>query len=285
MLMNDKCMQGAIWHLIIFKQRVNPSNIDKESLSISKLSTVFCKTHLKFMVQRDFLFHKHTRSLINSCGSGNKGVYQLQQTAQKDPFSYDISTCKLWCAIFLQMKGDYLSTLNIVNQVLSNIPPYAMCLGRVSNESKELYVDMFLDSDFTIIQRARKAWISNMYFPKDLVYSELIPVGIKIELYFANPVVFLSPFTCAYYLQFLCYHEMRQYDRRDRALQQLIDVANNPRQCGMPHTTFNIAGHCLLLAGKQDQAHDMFYRSYTLSQMVPPWDKYNSALWYLQNCC
>ena len=132
----------------------------------------------------------------------------------------------------------------------------------ISNrDGEQLYVDMFLDSDTAVNQRARKAWIFHLNFLKDLVYSELIPVGIKIEIYFANPVVLLSPFTCAYYLQFLCYHEIRQYDRRDHALMQLTEVASNLVRCGMPSTTLNLAGHCMLLAGKRAQARDMFYRS------------------------
>ena len=287
MLMNDKCMQFAIWILSYFSI-ARPSNIDIQSPIISKLlSTVFCKTHLKTMVLRSYLFHKHLRPiLINSCGPGNKGSYQLFQAAKNDTFSCDILTCKLWCAIFLYMKGNYLSTLNIVNQVLSNIPPYAMyLLSKQSNESKELYVDMFLDSDTTIIQRARKAWVFHLYFHKKMVNSELMPMGIMIELFFCCPAVILSPFICAYYLQFLCYNEMRQYVRRDIALQQLIEVTNNPEQWGDPLTTWNITGHCLLLAGKRDQARYMFYRSYIESLRHPSEDKYNSALWYLQNCC
>ena len=185
MLMNDKCMQFAIY-MLNFYSIAGHSNIDKQSLMISKLSTVFCKTYLKHMVLRSFLFHKHIRSiLINSCGPGNKGCYQLYQAAKNDTFSCDILTCKLWCAIFLYIKGDYMSTLNIVNQVLSNTPPYAMYVVVTSDESKETYVDMFLDSDTTIIKRAKKAWIFHLYFPKDVVYSEWMPMGIKIELYFS----------------------------------------------------------------------------------------------------
>ena len=286
MLMNDKCMIHAISLTIPFTI-ARLSNIDKESLSISKLSTLDCKTHLKTMVIRNFLLNKHMRSLFNSCGSGNKGVYQLQQTAQRDTFSCDISTCKLWCATFLYMKGDYLSTLNIVTQVLSNIPPYAMNEVMTNNDCEQLYVDMLLDSDTEVNERARKAWIFNLYFVKDSFYSELIPVGIQIEFHFSDVAAILSPITCAYYLQFLCYHEMHQYDRRECALQQLMEVAYNYmyEPLGNPVTTWNIAGHCLLLAGKRAQARDMFYRSYTLSQRYPPLDKYNSAPWYLQNCC
>ena len=185
-----------------------------------------------------------------------------------------------WEAIFL-------STLGIVNEILSSIPPFAICSVNSadrklqSDESKQLYVDMFLNSDTTIIQRARKAWAHNMYISTGMADS--MPLGIQIELYFCDCKVVLSPFTCAYYLQFLCYHEMSQYGRRNRALQQLIEAILDHDHPNLLFSTFNIAGHCLLLTGQRMQARDMFYMSYTGTRQVPPHDKYNSALWYLQN--
>ena len=209
---------------------------------------------------------------------GNKGVYEFYQTAKNDSLSFDISTCKLWCAILLYKRRDFLATLDIVNLVQSNIPPYAIYEGA----SADLYIDMFLNSDTTTIQRARKAWMINILFSKCM--SDILPLGIQIEIYFCDSIVLYSPFTCTYYLQFLCYHEMQQYDRRDRALQQLIETVYKPEFYYEAHyNSLNIAGHCLLLAGKRDQAQDMFYRSYTDTQRHSPRDKYNSALWYLQN--
>ena len=295
MFMKDKCVIGIIRSCLRYTTKFS-LKIHLESESISKLSNVFCKTHLKTIVLRDFLFYKHIRSiLIKNCGSGNKGLFQLLQTAQNDTFACDISTCKLWCAIFLYIKCNYFSTLNIINQVLSNIPPYVMYIPNVkigdieiqnvSNEDEKLYVDMFMDSDTTVVQRARKAWMSNLHFPKDMINSELMPLGIKIELYFTHTIVILSPFTCIYYLQFMCYHEMGQYDRRDRTLQQLTEVATDFERCGNPLTTCNITGHCLLLAGKTDLARQMFNLSNLVSKFNPPLDKYNSAMWYLENFC
>ena len=279
--MNDKCMQEFMSYVFAMSAKFT----ENESLAIRKLSTVFCKTHLKIIVLRHVLFHKHTRSiLINSCGSGNKGVYQLFQTAQNDNFSCDISTCKLLCAICLYMKGDYVPTLDIVNKVLSNIPPYILYEGSVSNEGDQIYVDKFLDSNITVMQKAKTAWIFDLHFLKDMLPTE-IPTGIKIELHFCNRAVSLSPFICAYYLQFLCYNEMRQYARRENALQHLTEVANNHAQSGLPMTSMNIAGHCLLVAGKIDQARGMFYRSHELSQIFISRDMFTSALWYLQNYC
>ena len=289
-VMNDVCMKFILTFISTNTEMIQVSAfwpvLSSFKEIIQKILPVFCKTSLKTLMVRNCLF-MHNLSLIkNSCGSGNKSDYQIHQVAQNNTLFSDISTCKLQCAILFYMKGDCLSTLNIVNQVLSSIPPYAIYMKRSSNEhdeSTQLYVDMFLDSDTTVIQRARKAWLLDFLLTMDMIDSELIPIGIKIELYFSNMVVIFSPFTCAYYLQFLCYHDMHQYDRRDRALLQLIEVANNPEQCGEAFATWNLAGHCLLLAGKRDQARDMFYRSYTESQRFPPYDKYNSALWYLQN--
>ena len=254
---------------------------------ISEALDVCCKTPLKTIMLRIYIFIHIMTILRNHGSSGNKGVYQLYRTAQNNILPFDISTCKLWCAFFLYKRGDYLLTLDIVNQVLSSIPPFAMYListdkQTLSNETKQLYVDMFLNSNTTIIQRARQAWMLNLRFTRDM--SESVPFGIQIELYFTGDIMArFSPLTCAYYLQFLCYHKMRQYGRRNRALQQLTEPFYNPSSYCMIHD-INIAGHCLLLAGKRDHARKMFYSSYTASQRHPPEDKYNSALWYLQNC-
>ena len=297
MFMKDKCVIGIIKFCLQYTM-VFSLKMDLESESIIKFSNVFCKTHLKtiVIVLRNSFFHRNIMSiLINSCGSGNKGLFQLLQTAKNDTFAFDISTCKLWCAIFLYMKCNYFSTLNIINQVLSNIPPYVMYIPNVkigdiemqivSNEAEQLYVDMFMDSDTTVVQRARKAWMSSLHFPKDMINTELMPLGIKIELYFTDAILILSPFTCIYYLQFMCYHEMGQYDRRDRTLQQLTEVATDFERCGNPKTTYNITGHCLLLAGKRDLARHMFNMSNFMSKLVPQYDKYNSAVWYLRSFC
>ena len=155
---------------------------------------------------------------MDRCGSGYKDVNQIHRTAQNDNLSFDISTCKLWCAILLYMKRDFSSTLDIVNQVLSNITPYAMYIFHdnmiACNEDTELYVNM--SQNTTVTERAKIAWMFCLFFSKDMTVS--MPLGMKIELYFCDTGIWLLPFTCAYYLQFLCYHEMRQYVYRNRAL-------------------------------------------------------------------
>ena len=85
---------------------------------------------------------------------------------------------------------------------------------------------------------------------------------------------------------FLCYHGLGQYDNRDRALHQLIEVVNNREQCGEErHLPYNIAGHCLLITGERDRARDMFNRSQQFARGNLEWEKYNSATWYLRNFC
>ena len=194
---------------------------------------------------------------------------------------------KLWYAFFLFMKTDYSSALDITNKILSSIPPFVMCdainLIRPNNENEQLYVDMFLDSDITVMQRVSRAWMFHMYIMKDMI--DLVPLAIQIELYFGDPLVVLqlSPLTCMYYLQFLCYHRMCRYDRRNCALQQLLDLLKGEHTCNPQHA-LNITGHCLLLAGERAQAWRKFNESYQFTQLHPIMNKYNPALWYLQNC-
>ena len=147
----------------------------------------------------------------------------------------------------LYVKGSLLSTLDYVNNVLSSISPLAMYMNNfaicanneakrlyvnmfldvfssiqqfamymnnfaicASNEAKQSYVNMFLDSDDQMIQRAKTARIFDLCITIDR--TDMVPLAIQIELFFYNGYnaisVLLSPFTHAYYLQFLCYHDM-----------------------------------------------------------------------------
>ena len=277
----DKCMISTdylTFYIVTLNQKhCNISNVIDQVLALS------CKTPLQTLVLKRCLFEMHLASLTHTCVTGNKDVYQLCRTAQNDSCSFDISTCKLWCAILLLKRGEFLSALNIINQMLSSIPPFAMYrTGFISNDVTQLYVDMFLESDDTVIQRARTAWMLDLYVRENLI--EVVPLAIQIEIYFSGYLpVELSPFTCAYYLQFLCYHKMRQYDNRERALQQLIEVVLNREQFGKPWASWSIAGHCLLMTGRRVQARDMFYRSYRATQNTQ-YERLNSAIWYLLNC-
>ena len=286
-LMNDECMMYNVSFMFCLTDRISRNLSPDVIISMSR--SLSCKTHLQSLAIERCLLVIQVQSLMYH-GSRNRCAYKLHKSVRADSSSLDISSCKLWCAILLLMEKNYASALKIVNNVLSSIPPYAMYqsgnLNQTSNTSKKLYVDMFLNSDTTVMQRAKNAWLFDMKFSKDMINR--VPLAIQIELYFSDFYleVSLSPLICTYYLQFLWYHKMCQYDNRHRALQQLVDEVNNEeiRLGYLPHLCLNITGHCLLLAGERDYAQDIFYASYTLTQRHPPYDKYSSALWYLLNC-
>ena len=254
-----------------------------DPMSLSKvfgqIIPLFCKTPLQDLILRSLLLKQHINSATQTSSSRNKCVYQLKEIARNKMYDFDISTRKLWCAIFLYMAGDYQSSLDIINQVLSCIQPFAF-QRHACDETLELYKDMFRDTDMTIIQKAKMAWMFPMNFSKDSSYP--LPLAIKIELYFSRSYIMVSPFTCAYYLQFLCYFDRHQSNNRDSALEQLVDFAKNAAKDPSAFYDLNIAGHCLLLAGKIVEARDMFYLSNTLTQNISPLiNEENSARWYL----
>ena len=113
-----------------------------------------------------------------------------------------------------------------------------------------------------------------------------MPRAIQIELDYCDKYigVFISPFAYTYYLMFLCYHGLGQYVNRDRALRQLVDTVNDDERCGaFRHHSYNITGHCLLMAGCVDIARVMFLQSaqFRRSMRLPIFDNYNAAYKYL----
>ena len=283
LLMTDVYLKKEV-HYLLSKNMLKKSTPHQRWL-LSQLLSVVSKTHLKICFIKKLLQMLHIKALLISACPGNKELYQLHKFTNNDALSTDISTSKLWYAFYLLMRKDYTSTLSTVNQMLSNITPFALYCACGNSEAKEFYVDRFMDSEMTVETRLNTAWLVPFMVDKDMAH--VMPLAIQIEILFHDhvhiPLMPLSPYVCAYYLMFLCYHELHQYDNRDRALCQLVDVANNGRQSG-PYTyrSWNITGHCLFLAGDTTQAREFFIRSYQDTQNDPPYDKYNSALYYLQ---
>ena len=287
-LINDDCAMeftNKIDAIVQICKNFPSFKIDPITLSLAKLS---CKTPLKNLSLRKHLLEKHIYLVKQTRNKGNKSMYQLCRTINNDTSSYDIATNKLWCAMFLFMNRSISETLYYVNKVISIIPPFAMYMAdenHASNDAKKLYVNTFMDSGVPLTQRARTAWLFHLKIAHDVAH--MVSLAIQIELFFQKyfVLVSLSPFTCAHYLKFLCYQDMHQYNNRDRALQELIDIVNDvdKKRHGLLHTSLNITGHCLLLSGRGDQAHHMFLRSYQIT-LPSPLHAYNSAIWYLQNC-
>ena len=260
---------------------------------ISQILTLPCKTDLKYMFIKQFLFDKCTKSFTEP-NPGSKNVYKLYKIANNESSLLDRSTSKLWYAIVLLKKGDFTSALSIVNQVLSAIPPFAMYVSChesfLMSGSSKLYADMFMNAGVTTMDRAQKAWVMPLYFEKCM--TDILPLAIQIELYFSDFVIFVTipSLAMAYYLAFQCYHELGQYDNRDNTLRQLVDCVNNFAKRKHSPRLFNIAGHCLLIAGDIVRARDMFIRSKqtALCKKTPVLASYvriNSAKWYLEHFC
>ena len=255
---------------------------------ISQFQTFPAKTCLKTLLIKRFHFEKFFRSSV-VLNPGNKEIYRLHTLAYDESSSLDISTCKLWYAIVLAMKKDYAAALSIVEQVLSSIPPFVLfesAAYSLVTDAKQLYADRYLDSKLGTVERATRAWMFELKFDRN--NCERFPLAIQIELYFCETYyvncVYISPFICLYYLMFLCYHELRLYENRDRALRELVDITYTD-QCGRRvHHSYNIAGHCLVVAGERERAHEMFRRSQECVFLYPN-AKYSSASWYLQNFC
>ena len=227
-----------------------------------------------------------TRKLYNSFHQCNKNVHYLMTLLSRNVYGTDIATSKLWLATFLLQRGDYDGSLQNVNDVLSSIPPYALYYSGIriksGDDSKQLYVDRYCGRNMDMLYRAKEAWI----FDICITHSEysFVPRAIQIELDYCDPNigVFISPFSYAYYLMFLCYHGHCQYDNRDRALRQLVDTVNDRERYGvLRDISFNIAGHCMLMAGYVDMALLMFLESTRLTHQTPVLDKYNTAYKYL----
>ena len=239
---------------------------------------------LTFLVLRELCFLA-TKNQAQCFTQENKSRYRQLRNLRKNVFGNDISSNRLWCALFLHQTENYSMALKLINKVLSSIPPYVLfCSGhkvKTNDSSKMLYRDHFLTRELDTTQRLRKGWLFDISFSKS--DYKFVPRAIQIELCHCATVIVISPLTFAYYLMFLCYQGLGQYDNRDRALAQLADTLKDPERCSRPaHYSYNIAGHCLLLTGQVDLARLLFLKSieYT-SQLGNAWDNYNSAYHYL----
>ena len=255
--------------------------------STRRISDISSETPLLYFALKCFLLNELFLKMM--CFVSNKDVYRIHRLVHDDELSFDISTCKLWYAIFIFLKGDYVTVLTTVNKVLSRIPPYALysSVGEICSwtESKNIYLDKFINSNVAIVEKAKTSWLFDLHFSKQC--TDNVPLAIQIELYFSDIIngAQISPFAFTYYMMFVCYHELRQYDDREQVLRQLAEVVNNPEQCGnCRHHSYNLVGHCLLVAGKIHRARDMFRESYKFTRNTPL-KNYNSASWYLHNFC
>ena len=213
----------------------------------------------------------------------NKLQYNSIKALTKNVFGVDIASGQLLLATFQLQHEDYHTALHNINSVLSSIPPCANYLFRVDNNSEftNEYTEMYQKSDVNVVKRAKKTWLFDLKIYKE--DFQCVPRAIQIELDLCDPThaICISPFTYAYYLMFLCYHGLGQYDNRDRALRQLVDVAHDRERCGYKYHSCNIAGHCLLITGNKIMARDLFLKSAHFTQQCKVFDQENAAYLYL----
>ena len=295
LLRSDLCMMRLVQEIegvVLTLRRLN--HVDSFKLispfiNHFQLHRAVYKTHLTSFAMRILLHHaSNERSYIPLQSVRNKTLYGPLRFLQSNAFGIDITTSRLWYAMYLTKCGDYRLSLSIINKVLSNISPSTLYytdsdLFNTTDETKRRYVDTFSINNTRVTARARRAWMFNLNIQP--YHMDMVPTAIQIELIHCdkNKGVTLSPFVCAYYLLFLNYCGLCQYDNRDRALRQLSNVIINREQWGLYlNHTCNIAGHCLLSVGETEQARDMFMLSNLFTTPNLRFHYCNSAQYYLQ---
>ena len=287
---NDKCLMSHVEDCYsLYSKLTRPSSHPSlVTRALTQLTTRILASQYTTSLAPLILKYQVLMSNIPRGVAGNRDAYKLGRLAHSDAASFDISTCKLWYAMLLLMRTDYAACLRTVNDVLSRIQPFALYMSQghllSSRESTSLYEHVYLQSDADVVERIKTSWLQDLWFYKDMLYKINLPSAVRIELSVCDEIlgVCVSPFVFAYYLMFLCHHELHQFDDRDRTLRLLFDTVYNREQCGPFHHPLNIAGHCLLLAGRRDRARQIFIKSFQETQKHPPFNKYNSAQHYLQ---
>ena len=84
------------------------------------------------------------------------------------------------------MRSDFAACLRTVNEVLSQIPPYALYtshrLLRSSRDTKSIYEIVYLQSDTDIGERIRTSWLQDLHFYKHMLYNINLPFAVRVEL-------------------------------------------------------------------------------------------------------
>ena len=311
-----KFQEGRDKNQLDIRELQNRQMLDSEEMPISKFYEIIimtktmqwyssCQVHYPVSAISDFvdsdngqtplasLVIRHVCLLANMeqlkySSAGNISVYQCLRVMIYNSLNTDIASSLLWGATFLLQMKEYGRALKHINKVLSSIPPYVLycSLPAASSVDTKLYKDTIYSREPDILNRARKAWLFDIMITS--ADYQFMPRAIQIELLYSDPcfqVVSISPFTYAYYLMFLCYQGLGQYENRDCALRELVDTVNSAERCSIfRHNSLNIAAHCLLLAEQADAAQNLLLKSihftHILGNII---DKNNSAYQYLSN--
>ena len=82
-------------------------------------------------------------------------------------------------------------------------------------------------------RRATQAWLVDIDIGPS--FYPFMPRAIQLELDHCDPnlAVKISSFTYGYYLMFLCYHRLGHIDRRDNALDEMVDTLKDNKRCSV----------------------------------------------------
>ncbi|KAK3093965.1 hypothetical protein FSP39_022342 [Pinctada imbricata] len=160
----------------------------------------------------DFLFSSSNR---------NKHNYHLNKPLKallKIGYRGDVTTGKLTMATYMHMIGKTESALNIIQQLLSGYPPYAIDIHR-DELKKQAYMDVMCGRGFTMNYKMRHAHAPRYHLHKKCVNA--FPSPLRILLY-VNDVQFDS-LTYSYLLECLCHVQQQNQLLLMKSLRCLVN--------------------------------------------------------------
>jgi hypothetical protein len=121
-------------------------------------------------------------------------------------------------ASFYYVLGQYNTTLNIVDHVLSRCTPnmLMLCLANYTTESIKYYKQNVGCSTITLNEKIRLATLGNVCYVKQ---SPLMPRELQPEVQDDNCSV--PPVVMSHCLRFLCYHHLHNIANRQQSLRDL----------------------------------------------------------------
>ena len=179
-----KCFSGLLCQINILSSQYPKSDLLLLDQIINQILNLPCKTCLKSLVIKEFVFDRNARAMNSLCLE-NKFVYRI--TAHEKSLAFDLSTCALWHAIVLLMKQEYTSTLRILNQLSCSIPPYAITKSYAKFMkdqepeqlpcSSRLYVDKFLNSEYSTVATQNVVTLQNVVITTFCLALALASIG------------------------------------------------------------------------------------------------------------
>ena len=119
----------------------------------------------------------------------NKTFYKPCRYLHLNISGFDISTNRLLYAMLMTIRGDHCLSLRVINNVLSNVPPFTLYCSYVdlpylSNEIRNWYFDVFSSYSTPVAVRARKAWMLDiLLMPTDI---DTVPAAAAIQIELAH---------------------------------------------------------------------------------------------------